>query len=195
MKKLAVEHVSTPIGTMVAVYSGAVLVQLDFEDCAPRMMAMLRRRFGEVGMVSQPGKSGITSRLAAYFDGDLTACGGVETDGGGTDFQRDVWAALRRIEPGRTAAYGEIAAEIGRPRAVRAVARANALNPIAILVPCHRVIGKNGKLTGYAGGLHRKKWLLAHESRHSGGLPGADQEISAAPAGPVLRGAPRVPPA
>jgi methylated-DNA-[protein]-cysteine S-methyltransferase len=165
MKQLAVENITTPIGTMVAVHSGAVLVHLDFEDCATRMMVMLRRRFGEIRPVPHPGKTVIGPRLDAYFGGDLTACRAVETDGGGTSFQRDVWAALRRISPGRTAAYSEIAAEIGRPRAVRAVARANALNPIAILVPCHRVIGKNGRLTGYAGGLHRKEWLLAHESR------------------------------
>ncbi len=165
MKQLAAETISTPIGTMVAVSLDAVLVHLDFEDCSTRMMVMLRRRFGEIDLVPLRGKSGVSHRLDAYFRGDLAACDGVAIDGGGTSFQRDVWAALRAISPGRTAAYSDVAAIIGRPRAVRAVARANALNPIAILVPCHRVIGKDGRLAGYAGGLHRKQWLLAHESR------------------------------
>ena len=82
---------------------------------------------------------------------------------GGTPFQQQVWALLRRIPVGTTTTYAAIAAEMGRPTAVRAVARANATNPVGIVVPCHRVIGTDGRLVGYAGGLHRKRWLLAHE--------------------------------
>jgi methylated-DNA-[protein]-cysteine S-methyltransferase len=82
---------------------------------------------------------------------------------GGTDFQRTVWKALRAIPAGETRTYGQLAAAIGSPRAVRAAGLANGQNPVAVIVPCHRVIGANGTLTGYAGGLARKRWLLAHE--------------------------------
>ena len=85
----------------------------------------------------------------------------------GTDFQRRVWAALRDIPYARTMSYGDIARDIGNPKGVRAVGLANGRNPISIIVPCHRVIGANGSLTGYGGGIERKQWLLAHESRHA----------------------------
>lgn len=106
----------------------------------------------------------VTDQLGAYFAGDL-----VEFDVPlcleGSDFQRQVWETLTRIPYGRTWSYGQLAAEIGRPRASRAVGLANGRNPVAIIVPCHRVIGSNGTLTGYGGGLDRKAWLLAHEQR------------------------------
>ncbi len=82
---------------------------------------------------------------------------------GGTDFQRRVWAALREIPSGTTRTYGDIAAELGEPGAARAVGLANGANPVAIVVPCHRVIGSAGALTGFGGGLERKRWLLEHE--------------------------------
>jgi methylated-DNA-[protein]-cysteine S-methyltransferase len=87
----------------------------------------------------------------------------LKTATGGTEFQRTVWAALRAIPAGETRSYGQLAAAIGKPRAVRAAGLANGQNPIAVIVPCHRVIGANGTLTGYAGGVERKRWLLAHE--------------------------------
>jgi methylated-DNA-[protein]-cysteine S-methyltransferase len=82
----------------------------------------------------------------------------------GTDFQKSVWHALRAIPAGQTVTYGELARRLGQPTAMRAVGLANGANPIGIVVPCHRVVGANGTLTGYAGGLERKRWLLAHES-------------------------------
>lgn len=109
----------------------------------------------------------LADELAAYFAGTLDAFT-VSLAPDGTDFQHTVWAALRQIPAGQTRSYAQIARAICRPEAVRAVARANATNPIAILVPCHRVIGSDGTLTGYAGGLHRKQWLLEHESTHWG---------------------------
>jgi methylated-DNA-[protein]-cysteine S-methyltransferase len=108
----------------------------------------------------------LTDRLAAYFAGDLFAVDAIETRTGGTPFQRAVWSALRPIPPGTTVSYGELARAIGRPAASRAVGAANGANPIAIVVPCHRVIGANRTLTGYGGGLARKAWLLEHERRH-----------------------------
>jgi O-6-methylguanine DNA methyltransferase len=101
--------------------------------------------------------------LLAYFAGDLSATAALAVDPSGTDFQKRVWRALRELRAGETIAYGEFARALGRPGAARAVASANARNPIPIVVPCHRVIGADGSLTGYAGGLARKAWLLTHE--------------------------------
>ena len=101
--------------------------------------------------------------MAAYFDGDLRGLDGLTVKTGGTAFQRAVWAALRAIPAGETRSYGQLAAAVGAPKAVRAAGLANGQNPVAVIVPCHRVIGANGTLTGYAGGLERKQWLLAHE--------------------------------
>ncbi len=107
------------------------------------------------------------ARVRDYLGGDLQALDELEVDPLGTPFQLGVWRALRRIPPGKTLSYAELARSIGQPRAVRAVARANALNPISLVIPCHRVIGADGMLRGYAGGLDRKQWLLAHErQRH-----------------------------
>ncbi len=102
------------------------------------------------------------SQLRAYFAGDLTEFD-VPLAMHGTDFQRRVWAGLREIPYGETLSYGELAARIGSSGASRAVGLANGRNPIAIIVPCHRVIGADGSLTGYGGGLDRKVWLLEHE--------------------------------
>lgn len=101
-------------------------------------------------------------QLTAYFDGRLRQFD-LPLAGAGTPFQQRVWQALLQVPHGHTASYGAIAAAIGNPRACRAVGLANGRNPIAIVVPCHRIIGYNGQLTGYGGGLERKRWLLRHE--------------------------------
>lgn len=106
---------------------------------------------------------GLTTAIAAYFSGDLHAIDEISVATAGTAFQRTVWRALRDIPCGTTISYGELARRIGKPDAVRAVGTANGANPIGVVVPCHRVIGANGTLTGYGGGLHRKRWLLDHE--------------------------------
>ena len=103
--------------------------------------------------------------LACYFDGDLHYSPDIELDLRGTPFQTEVWRALAAISPGERITYLELAAGLGRPEAVRAVAGAVARNPVSILIPCHRVVGSNGSLTGYAGGLPIKRQLLDHESR------------------------------
>jgi methylated-DNA-[protein]-cysteine S-methyltransferase len=120
-------------------------------------------RFGTTDHQLADDPFGLSSRVRAYFAGDLTTIEGIETDGGGTDFQRRVWAELKRIPCGVTISYGELARRLGDKNAMRAVGLANGRNPIAIVVPCHRVIGADGSLTGYGGGIDRKKWLLAHE--------------------------------
>ena len=105
----------------------------------------------------------VRAAVEAYFAGDVHALDGLTVTTGGTDFQRSVWKALRAIPAGETRTYGQLAAAIGSPKAVRAVGLANGRNPVGLIVPCHRVIGANGTLTGYAGGLERKRWLLQHE--------------------------------
>jgi methylated-DNA-[protein]-cysteine S-methyltransferase len=105
-------------------------------------------------------------QLEAYFAGRLTRFD-VALDLGGTPFQRRVWAALMAVPYGSTTTYGTIAASLGEPAAMRAVGGANHRNPVSIIVPCHRVLGASGELTGYGGGLWRKAWLLAHERKHA----------------------------
>jgi methylated-DNA-[protein]-cysteine S-methyltransferase len=110
-----------------------------------------------------PALQSLASRIVAYFEGDLRALEAIAVDPEGTLFQREVWRTLLQIPAGRTWSYADLARAIGRPDAVRAVGAANGANPIPIVIPCHRVIGANGRLVGYGGGLDRKRWLLAHE--------------------------------
>jgi O-6-methylguanine DNA methyltransferase len=141
---------------------------LDFADYEPRMRRLLHEHYGKYDLEESDAPESITHALDAYFDGELDALDAIRVATGGTPFQRAVWKELRKIKPGTTKSYGQIAASIGRPNASRAVGAANGSNPIAIVIPCHRVIGSNGTLTGYGGGLPRKQWLLDHERRHSG---------------------------
>ena len=127
------------------------------------MQRLLARHYGAVTPKTDRAPGHIRKPLAAYFDGDLASIDGIECATGGTPFQRAVWKALRDIPAGRTESYGQLAARIGVPKAVRAVGLANGANPIGLVVPCHRVIGANGSLTGYGGGIERKRWLLNHE--------------------------------
>jgi methylated-DNA-[protein]-cysteine S-methyltransferase len=117
------------------------------------------------GAVGAHNPAGVSAALEAYFAGTLEAIDALDTDGDGTPFQRAVWRELRAIAAGRTETYGQLAMRLKNPKAFRAVGMANRCNPIAIVVPCHRVIGKDGTLTGYAGGLARKQLLLAHEQK------------------------------
>jgi methylated-DNA-[protein]-cysteine S-methyltransferase len=138
---------------------------VDWDDHGTRRLDLLRRYYGQhaVSLCETARRSRAAHVLGAYFAGDLDAIVALATETNGTPFQRAVWAALRRIPAGRTMSYGALAAAIGAPNAVRAVGAANGANPIAIVIPCHRLIGANASLTGYGGGLHRKRWLLAHE--------------------------------
>jgi methylated-DNA-[protein]-cysteine S-methyltransferase len=140
---------------------------LEFEDYEPRLRRLLRAHYGPRGDCLETGRApaAIETALAAFFAGEVTRIDALEVRTDGTEFQQAVWAALRAIPAGGTTSYGELARAIGRPGASRAVGRANGSNPIVIVVPCHRVIGANGTLTGYGGGLPRKQWLLEHEQR------------------------------
>lgn len=153
----------SPIGEILAVCRGPALCALEFADCGDKMLRGLRTRFDDFGLLERSNPGRLRSRLRGYFAGDLTALDEIPVDGGGTGLQRREWRALRRIPPGQVMTYGELAKRLGIPRAVRAVAHANALNPISIVVPCHRLIGADGALRGYSGGLARKRWLLEHE--------------------------------
>jgi len=161
--QLLVDEISSPIGTLVAVVRDSALCALDFGDCEPRMRSLLAARFDGYELRTARNPAGVSKHIRSYFAGSLDALDAIAIDMHGTPFQRRVWRALRRVPPGSTASYGEIAARIGRPHAVRAVGMTNARNPIVLVVPCHRIIGSDGSLTGYGGGLDRKRWLLAHE--------------------------------
>ncbi len=163
MTELEYDELSSPIGTILIACHNGALCALDYSGYEARMLELLQPRFGEVKLTRKHDTNGLRTRVQAYFDGDFSAVDSIQVSGGGTQFQQKVWNALRTIPLGTTASYGGIAKMIGSPSAARAVGLANSQNPIAIVVPCHRVIGANGKLTGYAGGLDRKRWLLAHE--------------------------------
>ena len=158
------------IGPIHVVADGATLLAMEFGDVEHRLMPMLRARYG-TGLRLEPvdDLDEIAAAIRAYFDGDLRAIDRLAVDGGGTAFQRRAWDALREIPPGETRTYGQMAALLGRSNAARAVGSANALNPISLVVPCHRLVGSNGALTGYGGGIERKRWLLAHERRWANG--------------------------
>jgi methylated-DNA-[protein]-cysteine S-methyltransferase len=164
---LETARVPSPIGTIqVFVLEGALVALAVGEDhhWAARALA---RRFGKYELRETRDPAGAVSALRRYFTGDLGAIDAVSVDPAGTPFQRRVWAALRKIPVGTTIAYSALAQMLGAPLAVRAVAAANGRNPIGIVIPCHRVIGADGSLVGYGGGLPRKRWLLGHE----GALP------------------------
>ncbi|HEX4808406.1 MAG TPA: methylated-DNA--[protein]-cysteine S-methyltransferase [Bryobacteraceae bacterium] len=154
---------TSPIGDILLVSRGEQLLALDFADYEKRMRKLLDLRHSPYMLKDVPVPRPVGDSLDRYFAGDVNALGSVAVDTGGTSFQQQVWAELRRTTPGQTMTYGEIARRIDRPGASRAVGHANGTNAIAIVIPCHRIVGSSGKLTGYAGGLHRKRWLLDHE--------------------------------
>ena len=161
------ERFDTPTGRMLLVTDAQGLLHaLDWEDHHERTQRLLGRYYRHVTLeLRDAGKDSAAKRaVLAYFAGRLDAIAELRVATSGTPFQNQVWNALRQIPTGKTLSYGALAKEIGRPAAVRAVGLANGSNPIAIVVPCHRVIGANASLTGYGGGLERKRWLLDHEA-------------------------------
>lgn len=164
--RLRVDRLPTPIGELaLAADRDGRLCAVEWTDDDDRLQRSLRLLLGrrDLEITAEANPSGLTAALAAYFDGDLAAIDTLPVAEGGTPFQRMVWRALRQIPCGQTLSYGALARKIGRDTAVRAVGLANGANPISIVVPCHRVIGTDGSLTGYGGGIERKRWLLAHE--------------------------------
>ncbi len=155
--------IDTPIESLtLATRNGRVcLLHFGADDASVR--ATLQRWYPTESVQESSGPGVVADTLGRYFDGDLEAIDRIPVEMNGTPFQKRVWDALRQVPAGKTATYAEIAVLVGSPAAVRAVGAANGANPVAVIVPCHRIIGSNGTLTGYGGGLHRKEWLLRHE--------------------------------
>lgn len=166
---LRIDRIDTPIGELliVADHDGN-LRAVDWTDYEPRMLRLLRLHYGKNGfrLIPDRNPNGLSNAIRNYFEGELTAIDILPVQTKGTDFQREVWRALRTIPCGTMISYAKLAERICRPTAVRAVGLANGSNPVGIVVPCHRVIGSDGSLTGYGGGIERKRWLLDHESKH-----------------------------
>ncbi len=165
--RLLIDRTDTPLGELVIVadHEGR-LRAVDWTDYETRLLKLLRLHYGEHGFALESARDpgGLTAAMRGYFEGDLGVIERLPVETGGTVFQRTVWKALRDIPCGMTVSYAELARRIERPSAVRAVGLANGANPVGIVVPCHRVVGSNGTLTGYGGGIERKRWLLAHEA-------------------------------
>lgn len=167
---LRMTDVPSPIGTLTLVASDRGLHVLAFPDEADAALSRAREAFPGAEERRERDPRGYATRLAKYLDGDLRAIDDIPVDPSGTPFQLRVWRELRNIPAGRTVSYRDLAVAIGKPTATRAVGLANSQNPIAIVIPCHRVIASDGGLCGYGGGLPRKRWLLTHE----GALPTRD---------------------
>ena len=158
---MTIERINSPVGVLTVVTDSRALRSILFGESP------------ELGGPSEPPSpvhADAIARLGAYFDGDRTAIDAIAVEPAGTPFQRQVWLMLRRISVGTTWSYRQLAQRVERPAAIRAVGAANGANPIPIVLPCHRVIGSDGRLVGYGGGMDRKKWLLAHEGAVSSPL-------------------------
>ena len=165
---LYADRLQSALGTLLIIHDRKGHIRaLDFHDFESRMRRLLRVHYGVEGndftLEDRAAPKAIRRAISDYFLGDLCAIDSIPVTTGGTSFQREVWAALRTVQPGTTLSYGALARQLGRPKSVRAIASANAANPVAIVVPCHRVIGTDGSLSGYGGGISRKRWLLVHE--------------------------------
>jgi methylated-DNA-[protein]-cysteine S-methyltransferase len=169
--QVLLDRIETPIGEMLlGADRNGNLRAVDWTDHEDRMIRLLQLHYGNGGFEIKPARNphGLTEAMRRYFSGDLGVIDKLPVATAGTSFQRDVWRALRTIRCGEPISYTQLAERIGKPKAVRAVGLANGANPVGVVVPCHRVIGTNGSLTGYGGGIERKRWLLEHEARIRG---------------------------
>jgi methylated-DNA-[protein]-cysteine S-methyltransferase len=165
-KHIELSRLDSPIGPLLLAVGDGKLVALDFDPSEEAAVARLART--HAGWTVEPTRGGkIFDRVKSYFDGRIHAFDDIPVAPVGTPFQLSVWRALRTIPVGRTISYLDLAKRVGKPAAMRAVGAANGKNPVALVIPCHRVIASDGKLHGYGGGLPRKAWLL----RHEGALP------------------------
>lgn len=166
MLTLLEDKIDTPLGPLwILCDEQFQLRAVEWEEHSERMVQLLGIHYGAQGYqrVESQNPDGLSDKLRQYFDGDLSIIEELPTATAGTAFQREVWQTLRTIPCGQIMHYGQLADQLGRPGAARAVGAANGSNPVSIVVPCHRVIGRNGTMTGYAGGVSRKEWLLRHE--------------------------------
>lgn len=163
-ESFGLDRLQTPIGIALLVTDAdGVLRALDWEEHEPRMRELLRLQYGAVALTDARSPAAIKAALTGYFKGDLDRLGTIKWRVAGTPFQRKVWNALPTILPGTTMSYGALAARLDMPKAMRAVGHANGSNPLSVVVPCHRLIGADGSLIKYGGGIERKRWLLEHE--------------------------------
>jgi methylated-DNA-[protein]-cysteine S-methyltransferase len=160
---IKIAAIQSPVGELTVAVNESRVCMVHFGAATPDVTSTLRRWYPHGAVDAARDPAGAVSVLRRYFDGDLNALDEIAVELHGTPFQRSVWTALRGVKVGTTISYMELARRIGSPSAVRAVGAANGANPVAIVLPCHRIIGANGSLTGYGGGLDRKRWLLDHE--------------------------------
>ncbi len=161
---LILDRIGSPIGeSLIVVDANGVLRAFNWVEYEPSVRSMLRACDGQASIVEGRAPQTVREAFESYFAGNIRALEGMAWAAGGTAFQLLVWRELCAIPAGETISYQQLAARIGRPRAVRAVGLANGRNPVALRAPCHRVIGADRRLTGYGGGLDRKRWLLRHE--------------------------------
>lgn len=161
------QSLSTPLGQMRFACDGQQQLRaLDWTDTGLRLERLLRCQYRHTELIHRPATalSAVATQLDAYFAGDLQALAVIAYQVAGSEFQRAVWQLLTQLPAGSTSHYQQLAQRLGRPQAARAIGAVNAANPISLVIPCHRLVAKQGALTGYAGGLERKGWLLEHES-------------------------------
>jgi|KBSMisStandDraft_5_1062788.scaffolds.fasta_scaffold00560_9 methylated-DNA-[protein]-cysteine S-methyltransferase len=170
MRTLEIATLPSPVGPLGLAAEDGVLVAVTFDGLAP-LRTWATRVLGRCAWVEVPDPAGVSGVLRRFFAGDVDALARVPVRLHGTDFQRRAWEALRRIPAGKTWSYRRLAEELGDPKATRAVGAANGQNPVPVVIPCHRVIGSDGSLTGFGGGLERKRWLLQHEGALQPVLP------------------------
>jgi methylated-DNA-[protein]-cysteine S-methyltransferase len=170
VRTLEVATFPSPIGPLGLAAEDGVLVAVTFNGL-PRLRSWATRALGRCDWVDVDDPAGVTAPLERFFAGDLDALASIPVRLHGTDFQRRTWQALRRIPSGKTWSYRRLAQELGDANATRAVGAANGQNPVPVIIPCHRVIGSDGSLTGFGGGLDRKRWLLQHEGALQPVLP------------------------
>jgi methylated-DNA-[protein]-cysteine S-methyltransferase len=190
-ERLRLDRLATPIGeSLIVTDETGYLRAFDWADRQPGMARLLRLHYGSVVPESGAAPANLRRLLRRYFEGEVGCLAAIEWRTAGTPFQRSVWNGLTTIAPGETLSYGALAARLGCPKSVRAVGLANGSNPISVVVPCHRVIGTDGSLTGYGGGIERKRWLLNHEGaafreRRVHSARAARRHDAAAPPGPA----------
>lgn len=161
--ELLLSELGSPLGDLLIAFQADTLYALDYGDRRERLEQGLRSRWPDLSLEPAALPRSLARPIEHYFVGDWQSIYTLALDPGGTPFQQRVWHQLRQILPGQVISYGHLAQQLGCPGGAQAVGAANGRNPIAIAIPCHRVIGRNGDLTGYAGGLERKSWLLTHE--------------------------------
>ena len=177
--RLTVLDLSSPLGRIeVILDEGGIVRGLDFGSGLPRIRRRMERLYPGLFLMAGAAPSRVSEALEGYFEGEPGALAWLDCATAGTRFQERVWEALCEVPAGTTCAYQDLARRIGTPGASRAVGLANAMNPVGLIIPCHRVIGRSGALTGYAGGLDRKAWLLAHEGASVPALEWASRHSS-----------------